>query len=255
MVDDALAAMVEQVVALFHDPSTLDPAADPYGPLRTDPDGALATVAAMAGDDPDPGRRAARADLLGQIADRRPALAAACAAPLAEMAAAEGDVAVLACLADALGHVHHPRATASVAGLLDHRHAAVRRSAVHAAALQADPALCDALRAVAERADDDAERAGVAAALRRCRPEAAEEAFGLEVALLTTVQASMAESGMEPFDVALTGEYPVTEVVLTRGDRQERHRIWDFDEADPADPSTLDLAFAMNRLANIATWL
>jgi hypothetical protein len=247
------------VVALFHDPSTLDPDADPYGPLRADPDGALATVAAMAGDDPDPGRRAARADLLGQIADRRQALAAACAPPLAAMAAAERDPAVLACLADALGHVHHPVASAAVAGLLGDADPVVRRSAAHAAALLADPDLYPALQAarhaLPDEATDGPEDAAIAAAVRRCRPDAAAEASQLEVALLTTVQASMAESGIEPFDVALAGEYPVTEVVLTRGDRQQRHRIWDFDEADPADPSTLDLAFAMNRLANIATWL
>jgi hypothetical protein len=134
----------------------------------------------------------------------------------------------------------------------------VRLAAVRAAGLLADPALHEVLSDLASgrgRAGAEVDRGTLDAALRRCDPGAADAAERVEVALLTTVQASMAESGIEPFDVALTGEYPTTEVVLTRGDHQERHRIWNFDEADPADPTTIDLAFAMNRLANIATWL
>jgi HEAT repeat protein len=130
---------------------------------------------------------------------------------------------------------------------------------VRAAGLLADARLFEPLRdwaAGRDARDDDPEYWElVEAAIRRCDPGAADAAERVEVALLTTVQASMAESGIEPFDVALAGEYPTTEVVLTRGDRQERHPIWNFDEGDPADPTTIDLAFAMNRLANIATWL
>ena len=91
-------------------------------------------------------------------------------------------------------------------------------------------------------------------AVGRCRPDATEEAEHIEVTLLAATQASMIEVGAVEMEVALDGSYPVTEVVVRLGDRERRHAIWNFDEANPDDPWTLDRAFALYRIANLASW-
>lgn len=91
-------------------------------------------------------------------------------------------------------------------------------------------------------------------AIGRCRPDAVDEAEGIEVTLLAAAQTSLLESGAPEIEVGLDGTYPVTEVVLRLGDRERRHAIWNFDETSPDDPWTLDRAFALYRIANLASW-
>lgn len=130
---------------------------------------------------------------------------------------------------------------------------------VRAAGLLADPALLPALVGLAAKRhpdDPDAEFWDeVAAAAGRCHPDAAAEAEEVEMALLAALQTSLIESGMEPVDIALAGEYPDTELVCSVDDRCRRSPIWNFDEDHPASPATLDRAFTLYRLANLARWL
>ncbi len=62
------------------------------------------------------------------------------------------------------------------------------------------------------------------------------------------------ESGGAAMEVGLAGEYPVTEVILRFGEHERRHAIWNFDETSPDDPWTLDRAFTLYRIANLASW-
>lgn len=91
-------------------------------------------------------------------------------------------------------------------------------------------------------------------AIGRCRPDAAEAAEEIEVSLLAAGQASLLESGAAALEIGLEGEYPVTEAVLRLAERERRHAIWNFDETSPDDPWTLDRAFALYRIANLASW-
>ena len=129
---------------------------------------------------------------------------------------------------------------------------------IRAAGWLADPALHRALVDLgATRVGDlgdDGYWHQVDRAIGRCRPEAADEAEQIEVALLAATQASLLESGVIGCEVLLDGHYPRTEVVLVRGEHQRRHAVWNFDETDPDDPSTLDRGFALYRIANLATW-
>ena len=83
----------------------------------------------------------------------------------------------------------------------------------------------------------------------------ADDAAQLEVALLTALQSSLATSDLPPVDVELQGDYPDTEIVLRAHGREERHAVWRFDPAAPDDPSSLDVQFALYRLATTAAWL
>ena len=129
---------------------------------------------------------------------------------------------------------------------------------VRAAGWMADPGLHPAL--VQLRATriadlgDDGYWEQVDRAIGRCRSDAAEEAEEIEVALLAATQTSLLESGAAAIEVGLAGEYPATEVVLRLGPRERRHAIWNFDETSPDDPRTLDRAFALYRIANLASW-
>ena len=129
---------------------------------------------------------------------------------------------------------------------------------VRAAGWMADPGLHPAL--VQLRATrigdlgDDGYWEQVDRAIGRCRPGADEEAEEIEVTLLAATQASLIDAGAVEMEVGLDGEYPTTEVVLRLGDRERRHAIWNFDEANPDDPATLDRAFALYRIANLASW-
>src|SRR5690606_17375100 len=91
-------------------------------------------------------------------------------------------------------------------------------------------------------------------AVGRCRPDAAEAAEEIEVALLAAAQASLLESGAAALEIGLEGEYPETAAVLRLAERERRHAIWNFDETSPDDPWTLDRAFALYRIANLASW-
>ncbi|WP_421120808.1 hypothetical protein ACE2AJ_05775 [Aquihabitans daechungensis] len=129
---------------------------------------------------------------------------------------------------------------------------------VRAAGWLADPGLHPALVQLRATRIGDLGEPGyweqVDRAIGRCRPEAAAEAEGIEVTLLAAAQTSLLESGAEAIEVGLDGEYPVTEVVLRLGERERRHAIWNFDETSPDDPATLDRAFALYRIANLASW-
>jgi len=129
---------------------------------------------------------------------------------------------------------------------------------VRAAGWMADPGLHPALVQLRSSriADlgDDGYWLQVDRAIGRCRPAAADEAEEVEVALLTATQASLLESGAIEVEVGLDGMYPTTEVVLRHGERERRHAIWNFDEASPDDPATLDRAFTLYRIANLASW-
>ena len=129
---------------------------------------------------------------------------------------------------------------------------------VRAAGWMADPALHPALVQLAATRigdlGDDEYWTQVQRAIGRCRPGAAEEAEEIEVALLAATQASLLDAGAVEIDVGLDGTYPTTEVVLSYRDRQRRHAIWNFDEANPDDPQTLDRPFALYRIANLASW-
>lgn len=129
---------------------------------------------------------------------------------------------------------------------------------VRAAGWMADPGLHPALVQLRATRIGDLGEAGyweqVDRAIGRCRPEAAEEAEEVEVALLAAAQTSLLESGAAAVEIGLEGEYPVTEVVLRAGDWERRHAIWNFDETSPDDPATLDRPFALYRIANLASW-
>jgi hypothetical protein len=129
---------------------------------------------------------------------------------------------------------------------------------VRAAGWLADPGLHPALVALRATRIGDLGEPGyweqVDRAVGRCRPGAADEAEGIEVTLLAAAQTSLLESGAVEIDVGLDGAYPVTEVVLRYGGRERRHAIWNFDETAPDDPATLDRAFALYRIANLASW-
>lgn len=128
---------------------------------------------------------------------------------------------------------------------------------IRAAGWLADPALHEALVQLATS------RLGglgpaywdqVDAAARRCHPDAAAAAEEIEVALLARLQTSALEAVALGLDIALIGAYPTTEVVFVAGEHEERAAIWNFDELDPADPTTLDLAFTTYRIGTIASW-
>lgn len=129
---------------------------------------------------------------------------------------------------------------------------------VRAAGWLADPGLHPALVSLqASRISDLGEAdywLQVDRAIGRCRPDAADEAEQIEVTLLAATQTSLLETGGEAMEVGLDGAYPTTEVVLRLGDHERRHAIWNFDEANPDDPWTLDRAFALYRIANLASW-
>ena len=114
------------------------------------------------------------------------------------------------------------------------------------------PALVDLATSLGDDDTDPAFVAAVDAAIGRCDPGSPAAAEQIEVAILAVLQSSAAESG-HPVDAALVGDYPVTEVVLTAGDREQRSPIWNFDDQDPDDPGTLDQAFTFYRLANLAS--
>ena len=130
--------------------------------------------------------------------------------------------------------------------------------AVRAAGWMAEPGLHPALVQLRATRIGDLGEGGyweqVDRAIGRCRPGAAEEAEEIEVSLLTAAQTSLLEAGAAAVEVGLDGEYPVTEVVLRAGDWERRHAIWNFDETAPTDPSTLDRAFTLYRIANLASW-
>jgi hypothetical protein len=130
--------------------------------------------------------------------------------------------------------------------------------AVRAAGWMADPGLHPALVQLRATRIGDLGDPGyweqVDRAIGRCRPEAAEEAEGIEVSLLAAAQTSLLESGAAGVEVGLEDEYPMTAVVLRAGEWERRHAIWNFDEANPDDPRTLDRAFALYRIANLASW-
>jgi hypothetical protein len=129
---------------------------------------------------------------------------------------------------------------------------------VRAAGWMADPGLHPALVQLrATRIGDLGEQGywdQVDRAIGRCRPDAAEAAEEIEVSLLAAAQTSLLESGGAAMEVGLDGEYPVTEVILRFGEHERRHAIWNFDETAPDDPWTLDRAFTLYRIANLASW-
>jgi hypothetical protein len=129
---------------------------------------------------------------------------------------------------------------------------------VRAAGWLADPALHPALDRLAASRSSRLRGPGyweqVDRALARCRPEAQAEAEDVEVALLVAAQAALVEAGALLVEARLEGAYPATEVVLAVGERERRHTIWNFDDANPDDPRTLDQAFARYRIAQLATW-
>lgn len=151
---------------------------------------------------------------------------------------------------------HHDRRV--IAPLLDL--IASRRAdelTVRAAGWLADPALHRALVELRESrlgGLGPAFWAQVDAAARRCHPDAPEAAGAIEEALLARLLTSALSAAGAGLDVALVGAYPTTEVVFTAGDREERASIWNFDELEPADPTTLDLAFTAYRIGTIASW-
>jgi hypothetical protein len=91
-------------------------------------------------------------------------------------------------------------------------------------------------------------------AIGRCDPRAATEAEEVEIELLVAAQAALVEAGAVLVEVALEGQYPTTEVVLSIDEHQRRHPIWNFDITNPDDPRTLDRPFARYRIAQLATW-
>ena len=130
---------------------------------------------------------------------------------------------------------------------------------VRAAGLLADPRFHPLLlewaaTCAADPPEDPDFSKAVAMAIGRCRPGAAEEAEEIEALLLATAQASAAEAGMLEVDLALVGTYPDTEVVVSSEEGERRHAIWNFDVDAPADPTTLDRAFAAYRIGNLASW-
>jgi hypothetical protein len=136
----------------------------------------------------------------------------------------------------------------------------VHSDALRAAIHLADPRLHAALVSVVDRLvpadleddDDPSFRLLLESAIRRCDPLAGLGAEQIESLILATLQSASSESGHE-VDASLEGDYPVTEVVIRRGDRVERSAIWNFDQLAPDDPTSLDQAFTFYRLANIAS--
>ena len=155
-----------------------------------------------------------------------------------------------------LAEHHDRRVIAVLIDLIESRR--TDEMVVRAAGWMADPALHEPLvRLGASRISDLGDASyweQVDRAISRCRPEAAAEADEVEVALLTVTQASLVEAGAVMVEVELAGQYPVTEVVLRYGEHIRRHAIWNFDEASPDDPTTLDRGFTLYRIANLATW-
>lgn len=156
-----------------------------------------------------------------------------------------------------LAEHHDRRVMAPLLDLLASRRA--NELMVRAAGWLADPALHPALvDLAATRLGDLGDGAfweQVERAAARCRPEAAAEAEEVEVALLAATQASLVEVGSFDVDVSLIGAYPATELIVRIGERERRQAIWNFDESAPDDPTSLDRAFALYRIANLATWL
>lgn len=154
-----------------------------------------------------------------------------------------------------LAEHHDRRVIAPLLDLIASRRA--NELMIRAAGWLADPAFHDALVDLAATRIGDLDPAfwtQVDRAIARCRPGAAEEAEQIEVTLLAATQASLVEIGAEELGIGLDGNYPTTEVVLTFGERERRHAIWNFDETSPDDPSSLDRAFALYRIANLASW-
>lgn len=155
-----------------------------------------------------------------------------------------------------LAEHHDRRVIAPLIDLLVSRRAT--ELMVRAAGWLADPALHPALVELSHSRigdlGDDEYWEQVARAIGRCRPGAAEEAEEVEVTLLAATQASLVEVGSFDVDVTLQGSYPATEVVVRLGEHERRHPIWNFDELEPDDPASLDRAFALYRIAQLAGW-
>ncbi|HRW36257.1 MAG TPA: hypothetical protein P5254_01060 [Aquihabitans sp.] len=155
-----------------------------------------------------------------------------------------------------LAEHHDRRVIAPLIDLLASRRA--DELIVRAAGWLADPALHPALVELSASRIGDLGDEGyweqVARAIGRCRPGAAAEAEAVEVTLLAATQASLVEVGALDVDVSLVGAYPATEVVVRLGDHERRHAIWNFDELEPDDPSSLDRSFALYRIAQLASW-
>ncbi|MCB0962783.1 MAG: hypothetical protein KDA98_05665 [Acidimicrobiales bacterium] len=130
---------------------------------------------------------------------------------------------------------------------------------VRAAGWFADPGLHPALVALAEGRPDDPTTspeglvywAQVERAVGRCRPDAAAEAEEIEVTLLAATQASVLEVDGIDLDVRLEGTYPTTEIVLSAGEAERRHAIWNFDILNPDEPATLDRQFTLFRIGSL----
>lgn len=130
---------------------------------------------------------------------------------------------------------------------------------VRAAGWFADPGLHPALVALAEQRPDDVDASPegpgywdqVTRAVGRCRPEAADEAEAIEVALLAATQTSVLEVDGIDLDVRLEGAYPTTELVLSAGPAERRHAIWNFDILNPDEPATLDREFTLFRIGSL----
>ena len=155
-----------------------------------------------------------------------------------------------------LAEFHDRRAIAPLLDLIASRRA--NELMVRAAGWMADPALHPALIELRATRLGDLGDAGyweqVDRAIGRCRPDAADEAEGVEVALLAATQAALLESGLVELEVELVGAYPSTVVIVRYGEHQRRAPIWNFDEASPDDPWSLDRSFAVYRIAHLATW-
>ncbi len=144
---------------------------------------------------------------------------------------------------------------------------------LRAAGWLADPRLHDALVTVAAASDDDLDDPNsfgsvARRAALRCDPQARAEAEQVEVGLLASLDAVALDTPADgstqgPADqadtervaVGLIGSYPATEMVFSLGDREIRSPIWNFDEQDPASPSTIDHAFTLFRLRNVGNRL
>ncbi len=155
-----------------------------------------------------------------------------------------------------LAEHHDRRVIAPLIDLLASRRA--DELMVRAAGWLADPALHPALVELSATRlgdlGDDGYWEQVARAIGRCHPGAPAEAEEVEVTLLAATRASLVEVGSFDVDVSLQGAYPTTEVVVRLGEHERRHPIWNFDELEPDDPSSLDRAFALYRIAQLAGW-
>lgn len=155
-----------------------------------------------------------------------------------------------------LAEHHDRRVIAPLIDLLASRRA--DELLVRAAGWFADPALHPALVDLAASRIGDLGDPGyweqVDRAIARCHPGALEAAEQIEVTVLATAQTSLLESGAAEVEVSLDGAYPTTEVVLRLGDHQRRHAIWNFDETNPDDPTSVDLSFTLFRVGTLARW-